>query len=257
MQISLLLRQYYRYRRNWGKLQYRQRSKNKNRHLEEELNFYSQLVKKDDLCFDVGANIGEKTNLLLQLGAIVVAVEPQESCWRVLKRRFKNERIFVEPVALDSRKGNKTIFIDRSHTLATISQDWINTVKQSGRFPGHKWTEKREVQTSTLDILIEKYGKPVFCKIDVEGAEFEVLQGLSQAIDTISIEFVSERLDASINCIDYLLRLGKAKFNYCMGGSVVFALPDWVDSGQMKSILAAMDNDIENYGDLYIRFRRE
>jgi hypothetical protein len=110
------------------------------------------------------------------------------------------------------------------------------------------------VQTTTLDVLIEKYGKPVFCKIDVEGAEFKVLQGLSQSISLICIEFVSERLDASMNCIDYLSGLGKAEFNYCLGGSVAFALPDWVDSHHLKSILKEMNSDVENYGDLYAHF---
>lgn len=254
MQVYSRLKQYYKYQRIWMKLQSRRRTISRSRHLTEKLNFYSQFVKKADLCYDIGANIGDKTGLFLQLGAIVVAVEPQESCWRVLKRRFRNERVFIEPVALDSRKGVRTIFIDRSHTLATLSEDWINAVKQSGRFSGHKWPDKTAVQTSTMDLLIEKYGKPAFCKIDVEGAEFEVLQGLSQAIDIISVEFVSERLDTSINCIDYLSGLAKAEFNYCLGSSMVFALPDWVESYQIKSILRAMDNDIENYGELYARF---
>jgi len=257
MNIYSWLKQYYRYKRSWRKLQSGRRTVDDNEVLTKELNFYSQFVKKGDLCFDIGANIGDKTRLLLQLGAVVVAIEPQESCWRVLKGRFKNERIFIEPVAIDSRNGSRTIFIDRSHTLATMSQDWINTVKRSGRFPGHKWANKITVRTTTLDVLIEKYGKPVFCKIDVEGAEFEVLQGLSQAIDIISVEFVSERLDASVNCIDYLSALGKAEFNYYLGSSMVFALPEWVDSHQIKSMLRIMDNDVKNYGDLYARFLGE
>lgn len=257
MNIYSWLKQYYRYKRSWRKLQSGRRTVDDNEVVAKELNFYSQFLKKDDFCFDIGANIGDKTRLLLQLGAVVVAIEPQESCWRVLKRRFKNERerVFIEHVAIDSRNGSRTIFIDRSHTLATMSQDWINTVRRSGRFPGHKWANKITVRTTTLDALIEKYGKPVFCKIDVEGAEFEVLQGLSQAIDIISIEFVSERLDASINCIDYLSKLGKAEFNYCLGSSMVFALPDWVDCQQIKSILRSMPSNVENYGDLYARFQ--
>jgi FkbM family methyltransferase len=257
MQLYSKLKQYYKYQRNWSKLQSRQDSANEKKHFADEKKFYSQFINNGDLCFDIGANIGDKTELFIQLGAAVVAIEPQESCWRILKRRFRNNKVFIEPVALDSKKGTRIIFIDRSHTLATISQDWINTVKQSGRFSSHKWIDKTAIQTTTLDDLINKYGKPVFCKIDVEGAEFEVLQGLSQTVGTISIEFVSERLGASINCIDYLSSLGKAEFNYCLGGSMVFALPDWVDINQIKSILTAMDNDLENYGDLYIRFHRE
>ena len=255
MQLYSRIKQYYKYRRNWRKVLSRQLRDGENERLAKELDFYSRLIKRDDLCFDIGANIGDKTNVFVRLGAVVVAVEPQESCWQVLKRRFKNDNVLIEPVALASEKGNRILHIDRSETLASISQDWIEAVKQSGRFPHHKWADKISVRTTTLDALIEKYGKPVFCKIDVEGAEFEVLQGFSQAIDIISIEFVSERLDASVNCINYLSALGKAEFNYYLGSSMVFALPEWVDSHQIKSILRIMDNDIENSGDLYARFQ--
>src|SRR5689334_3797764 len=56
---------------------------------------YSQFVKQGDLCFDVGANVGDRTAVLRRLGARVVAVEPQSSCVSTLRRRFKNDRRIV------------------------------------------------------------------------------------------------------------------------------------------------------------------
>jgi hypothetical protein len=109
------------------------------------------------------------------------------------------------------------------------------------------------VPTITLDALIEKHGKPVFCKIDVEGAEFEALQGLSQPIRTISLEFVTERIKPTLSCIDYLSGLGSAEFNYCLGGSMTFALPNWLDCHKIKQVLSTMNKHIDNYGDLYVR----
>ena len=41
------------------------------------LNFYSELIKKDDLCFDIGANYGNRSEVFIKLGAKVVAFEPQ------------------------------------------------------------------------------------------------------------------------------------------------------------------------------------
>lgn len=257
MQIYSRAKQYYTYLRNWRKLRSRQGALSKNEVLAKELDFYSQLIRTNDLCFDIGANIGDKTELFLRLGATVVAVEPQESCWRVLKRRFENHSVFIEPVALADRKGSKTLFIDRSHTLATVSQDWLTAVKRSGRFPRHKWTDKLSVPATTLDALVEKYGKPAFCKIDVEGFECDVLHGLSQPIKIISLEFVAERIDASLCCVDYLSKLGNAQFNYSFGGSMSFALSDWVDSRRMESALTSMTSDIQNYGDIYVRFLDE
>ena len=257
MRIYSRIKQYYKYRRNWRKLQSRQAKGKEAEQLSKELNFYSQLINKGDFCFDIGANIGDKTDMFVRLDATVVAVEPQESCWRVLKRRFKNGNVSIETAALAGEKGSRTLFIDRSHTLATMSRDWITAVKKSGRFSSHKWADKLPVQTTTLDLLIEKYRKPDFCKIDVEGGEYEVLQGLSVPIKTISLEFVTERIEPTLNCIDYLSRLGKAQFNYCLGGSMTFALPNWADCHKIKQVLSTMNKHIDNYGDLYVRFADE
>jgi FkbM family methyltransferase len=245
--------QYYRYLRIWNKVRNRNKSGPDSR--AEELRFYSQFLGKGDICFDIGANIGDKCDLFLELGAKVIAVEPQESCWRVLNRRFKNDNLCVEAVALADKEEVCTLFTDRSHTLATISKAWINSMKESGRFPSHKWSGKLSVRTKTLDTLIMKYGKPVFCKIDVEGFELDVLRGLSKPIRTISLEFVPERIENSLSCIDYLANLGEAEFNYCLNDSNSFALSTWVDCESIKKILNEMDKSIENYGDVYTCFK--
>lgn len=238
MQIFSKLKQYYKYRRNWKKVQSRQAIGGKDKILAEDRNFYSQFIKANDLCFDIGANIGDKTDLFLWFKARVVAVEPQESCWRVLKRRFQgNENVSVEAVALAENNASRTLFIDRSHTLASFSREWIDDVKRSGRFANHRWNDTLTVPTVTMDTLIEKYGKPDFCKIDVEGFEFDVLQGLSQPVKTISLEFVTERIEASIKCIDYLSALGNTEYSYCLGDTTSLSPEGWVDTERIKSSL--------------------
>lgn len=250
MKLFSSIAQYYRYLKTWKKVVNREKPEN----YEQALGFYSQFLNAGDICFDVGANIGDKCDLFVNLGAKVVAIEPQESCWRILKRRFKNQNVTIEPVALADEKGTRTLFVDRSVTLATMSKTWIDSVKKSGRFPRHKWNGKLAVQTVTLDMLIEKYGKPAFCKIDVEGFEFDVLKGLSKPIRMISLEFVSERTENTLSCIDHLAKLGNTEFNYCMNDSSVFALPKWLDHKNIKTILNEMDKNIKNYGDIYVHF---
>ena len=156
MQVTVFskLREYYRYRRSWNKLRSKSSGLGRNDEAAACLDFYSQFIKKGDVCFDVGANVGDKTELFLQLGATVVAVEPQESCWRVLRRRFKTRSVHIETCALAERRGTVTLFLDRSNTLASVSEDWISTVKKSGRFSGHKWSAKVSVETATLDDLM-------------------------------------------------------------------------------------------------------
>jgi len=151
------LRQFYRYRKNLKKI--RTKSPKKKEHFRKELEFYSQFIKENDLCFDVGANIGDKTEIFVQLGATVVAIEPQESCWRILRRRFKDNEVHIITKALSKSMGNQEIFIDRSSTLSSMSTEWIESVKKSGRFSRHKWSYSMTVETTTLDALISEFCK--------------------------------------------------------------------------------------------------
>jgi FkbM family methyltransferase len=56
----------------------------------------------------------------------------------------------------------------------------VRAVRASGRFSEFEWNDELEVPMRTLDELIREYGVPDFCKIDVEGYEFGVIQGLSR-----------------------------------------------------------------------------
>jgi hypothetical protein len=49
--------------------------------------FYGQFVRPGNLCFDIGANIGTKTEMLLALGAKVVSIEPQPDLVREVRAR--------------------------------------------------------------------------------------------------------------------------------------------------------------------------
>src|SRR5262245_14614026 len=57
------------------------------RHFELERALYRPFIHPGDLCFDIGANYGFKTEVFLSLGARVVAFEPQPDCCQELKAR--------------------------------------------------------------------------------------------------------------------------------------------------------------------------
>ena len=149
------------------------------------------------MCFDIGANIGNRTDVFLKLGATVVAIEPQDECVKILTDKFATcENVNIVPKALDKTVGRNTIFVGESSTISSMSSSWIESVRKSGRFRWHQWNTTKTIDTTTFDLLIKEYGKPAFCKIDVEGFEYNVLQGLSQPVDMISFEFVSEVIDS-------------------------------------------------------------
>ena len=108
---------------------------------------------------------------------------------------------------------------------------------------------------TTLDEMIIKYGKPDFCKIDVEGFEFEVLKGLTQPIGTVSFEFtIPEFVDKAIECLNYLNNLGKIICNFSPGETLTFALDEWLNATDFIELFNTLPAKGIVDGDIYIKF---
>ncbi len=139
-------------------------------HDQEMIDFYSQFIPESGLCFDVGANVGNRVKIFLKLKSRVVAVEPQFECVEILHRVFgRNSRQTIIEKTLGEKEGNSEIMISESSPISSMSLRWINVVKESGRFSDEIWNKKRRIPVTTLDHMIEQYGVPNFIKIDVEG----------------------------------------------------------------------------------------
>ena len=219
------------------------------------LEFYSRFVSPGALCFDVGANTGNRTKILLKLQARVVAVEPQSRCVRILRARYGHNRQFtLVEKALGDTEGEAEMMISDADTISSLSAGWIEAVKQTRRFAGHDWSTKQIVPVTTLDKLISRYGAPDFIKVDVEGYEYEVMKGLSCPVKMISLEFTPEFIDSTFKCIDHLQKIGDISLNYSVGESMTFSLSEWVEPKAMVEILSGFRDDHVFFGDVYVRF---
>src|ERR1700744_427063 len=68
---------------------------------DKEISFYRSLLqglRPGNIVFDVGANVGIKTDIFLRLGAKVVAVEPDECNQSMLRSKFLRYRVHAKPV---------------------------------------------------------------------------------------------------------------------------------------------------------------
>ena len=217
----------------------------------KSLRFYSHFLHPGDLCFDVGAFQGDRTQMFLKLGARVIAIEPQEKNIEYLRQRFsQNDSFRLVGKGLAEREGNLPFFLnEESGSISTFSDQW-----KKGRFSNCRWNKGQLVPTTTLNKLIEEFGPPDFCKIDVEGFELQVLKGLSRPLPLISFEFTKEFFDDAKSCIDHLLTLGRMEFNCALGESMRLLFPAWHSPAELFQVLSSIDSELL-WGDIYARLR--
>jgi len=216
--------------------------------------FYSQFVNEGDLCFDVGANVGRRSKIFLELGAKVITVEPQPDCMTQLKKKYDgNSHVVLVQKAVGETRGSAEMMLCDSHSLSSLSKSWIETVKSSGRYSSCTWNKAVTVAVVTLDDLISQYGKPAFIKIDIEGYEYEAVKGLSQPVGMISLEFTPEFMDSTLKCVEHLSKISASEFNYCLDDKpTAFVLSQWCSQGQIRERLESMRGKAR-VGDIYIR----
>lgn len=214
---------------------------------------YATFVHRGDLVFDVGAHLGDRSAAFAALGARVVALEPQPHVARWLRRLVgRNPSIVVRAEAVGARPGIARLAISRKNpTVSSMSDSWRTSIsKENPGFRSVRWDDSVEVPVVTLDGLIETYGRPSFCKIDVEGFEGEVLAGLSQPVAGLSVEFVAGHLDGAEACIARLAELGLYRFNVVPGEAREFAFERWMSGPEMLRWLEAGADDMAS-GDIY------
>lgn len=182
--------------------------------------FYANLISSGDLCYDVGANVGQTIEALSKLKANIVAIEPNQHCLKVLHKRFgKRSNIEILDVALGATEGRGQLYCSGTDSRASLRKDW----------PFLSSDEIQDIKVTTLDQLIAKFGLPKLLKIDVEGFELEVVKGLSYAIPIIYFEMHGHEINLAKAFLERLSEIGSIKsINIVTADNSRWYFDDWV-----------------------------
>jgi FkbM family methyltransferase len=151
-----------------------------------DMAFVLHFLRKDDLFVDIGANIGSYTLLASgEVGANTVSIEPIPKTFSKLKENLSlnnlNDRVRVLNIGLGGKKGvlNFTKSLDAENHVATSDE------------------------TDMVEVIIEKFDdiidiiKPTIIKIDVEGFETEVLNGMQSSLNNPYLKGIIIELNGS------------------------------------------------------------
>jgi FkbM family methyltransferase len=223
----------------------------RHRHLRK---LYSGFVKSGDLVFDVGAHAGNRTRAFAALGCRVVAVEPQPDFARLLRMLFgRNPNVTVVEVAVSHRRGRSMLALsERTPTVTTLAPEWLDARAREPGFKGVEWNRRIEVETTTLDLLVERFGPPSFIKMDVEGSEPAILTGLSRPVPAVSFEYLPWTPEEPAACISRLLDLGRYEFNWSVGEGYQIASERWLTDLEILEALRTPEAQ-NRAGDVYAR----
>jgi FkbM family methyltransferase len=207
---------------------------------------FGEFVKPGNLVFDVGANRGEYAEMFANLGARVVAVEPNSALTPLIVERVPGAT--VVQAAVGATVGVADLFVGEGDGDSTLSDKYANVLRET-----HDLTPIK-VDVTTMDELAATHGEPDFVKIDVEGYEPDVLAGMSFKPPSLSFEFHGALLDELASCLD---KLSGYEFRVSVGNSYVWATDGWSDAPAIAALareLAA--NDPLLFADVYARTKR-
>lgn len=163
---------------------------------EGEVEVFRQMITKDHIVVDCGANIGAHTVVFGKLAKEVYAFEPQKNIFHILCGNVAlNELRNVHCYNLACGTGEEVPYqdIDMGHPN-NMGAGALLDIKNSNK----------TIPTMPLDIPCH------FLKIDVEGMELQVLQGAAPMIQYCMpvIYLENDRPDKSRQLIEFLNSLG-------------------------------------------------
>jgi len=184
--------------------------------------FFIKNLKSNSIFFDIGANYGFYSLLAKQLitDGQVHAFEPTPTTFKFLQKNLSNkDRIFLNQIAFFDSEG----IINFYENL--VGKSGLNTFNVFNIKP--ILFKQTRVKTTTLDKYCLYHSKPTFIKIDVEGAEGNVVEGAIETLKKSNPIITMEVRKSFLNNEEYLKPIKILK-------GLGYKLYSIVDNGELK-----------------------
>jgi len=184
--------------------------------------YFVKNLTPDDVFYDIGANYGFYSYLASELCKEVQAFEPIPQIADVVRRNIPaGANMSLNEVALSDTPGEVDLHISESFGLSTINASTTEI---------HSYTydeaKKIRVKTQTLDGHVATHTKPTVLKIDVEGAEEQVILGgtrfLTENAPIVAMEIwgADNGGEISMRAVERLRGLGYVSYSIDSNGNL-------------------------------------
>jgi FkbM family methyltransferase len=168
------------------------------------------------LIFDIGANIGKYSiaNSEAEKNKLIAIEASPKTFEKLLEEVGKYNNIIPLNYAVSSSENDYVTFYhsNTANTLSTLDKNWL--LSPESRFYNYcNSIEEIKIKSISIDKLINIFGIPDIIKVDVEGAEYNVIKSLSKKVNKICFEWASEWKTDIFNTLDHLNSIGYSYFD--------------------------------------------
>ncbi|MEZ4801897.1 MAG: FkbM family methyltransferase [Gelidibacter sp.] len=152
----------------------------------EDMSFLLHLLRDTDMFIDVGANVGSYTILgSNERGAETISIEPIPQTFEILQQNVRLNEVTSLVTCKNIGMGNENGILKFTKSLDTVNH------------------VAKDYDTDTVNVKVERFDefitlhKPTLIKIDVEGFETEVLNGMKIALADEHLKAIIIELNGS------------------------------------------------------------
>lgn len=150
------------------------------------------VMTAEDVCFDLGANVGTFTEIMAKSGAQVHSFEPDPATFERLRERVGHlPNVTLHQKAVGAKSGQLQLY---------RASDFASDFEKASQATSLHYTSGRmqPVEGCVVEVLgfadlVQSFGKVSLIKMDIEGAEWGILEaifagGMPLAFDALFVE---------------------------------------------------------------------